>query len=347
MGVIGLWATTTMITYFLVLALFSCCCAYSAVRYDDYRVYRVLPKNLQQVNVLRDLDKQYFTFWTKPSHPNHNVDIMVEPNQIRNFEKTLKFLGLEENIMIENVQNLINISIARSSTFNWENYQSLDRDRLWRKTRKPYEGCMGSDPNRNWDYHWMEGGASLDLCSYSYAGPFASSEVETTSLSKFISTIATELDGHIAFHSYGQKILIPFGHEGLEVLSNNEELVWCSYLTLKLGIKFFQHQIGNLAAEKLAERNGTKYSVGNNPNIMCKTCVSYKLLNKDGEVLDIASGVSTDWVAGVKKVKMVYTFELPDEGRYGFLLPADQIIPTGQETFDAVMVMIDELNRHF
>lgn len=29
------------------------------------------------------------------------------------------------------------------------------QNRLWRKTRKPYGLCYGSDPNRNWGYKWM------------------------------------------------------------------------------------------------------------------------------------------------------------------------------------------------
>lgn len=31
-----------------------------------------------------------------------------------------------------------------------------DGDRMWRKTRKPNErsACIGTDPNRNWDFHW-------------------------------------------------------------------------------------------------------------------------------------------------------------------------------------------------
>ena len=32
---------------------------------------------------------------------------------------------------------------------------TFDSDRLWRKTRSPQRGgCVGVDPNRNWDFHW-------------------------------------------------------------------------------------------------------------------------------------------------------------------------------------------------
>lgn len=48
---------------------------------------------------------------------------------------------------------------------------------------------------------------------------------------------------------------------------------------------------------------------------------------------DYSSGSSRDWAFGSLGVPYVYTIELRDTGRYGFVLPADQIIPTGEETF--------------
>lgn len=47
--------------------------------------------------------------------------------------------------------------------------------------------------------------------------------------------------------------------------------------------------------------------------------------------LDVASGSTTDWTYDVANVDLTYTYELRDTGRYGFLLPADQIIPNGEE----------------
>lgn len=37
--------------------------------------------------------------------------------------------------------------------------------------------CLGTDPNRNWEFHWGEAGASTQPCSDSYQGPKAASEV--------------------------------------------------------------------------------------------------------------------------------------------------------------------------
>jgi len=46
-----------------------------------------------------------------------------------------------------------------------------------------------------------------------------------------------------------------------------------------------------------------------------------------------SSGGSPDWFYGPGKFSLAYTIELRDTGTYGFQLPADQIIPTGQESY--------------
>ena len=37
--------------------------------------------------------------------------------------------------------------------------------------------------------------------------------------------------------------------------------------------------------------------------------------------------------------------ELRDRGTYGFLLPARYIQPTGEETFDAIVAMLNEIKK--
>lgn len=111
------------------------------------------------------------------------------------------------------------------------------QNRMWRKTRKPYGLlCYGSDPNRNWGYKWMgkcliwisngnlcaflnefysifsEGGASSNPCSETYGGSAAFSDVETKSLSQFITSISSKFSSYIAFHSYSQLLMFPYGH---------------------------------------------------------------------------------------------------------------------------------------
>lgn len=50
----------------------------------------------------------------------------------------------------------------------------------------------------------------------------------------------------------------------------------------------------------------------------------------------ILSGGSDDWAKGKAGIKYSYTIELPDKGVYGFLLPAEKIVPTGRELFTGI-----------
>lgn len=61
--------------------------------------------------------------------------------------------------------------------------------------------------------------------------------------------------------------------------------------------------------------------------------------------LDVASGITVDW-AYDSGIKYAFSFELRDTGRYGFLLPATQIIPTAQETWMALRTIMEHTLNH-
>lgn len=105
------------------------------------------------------------------------------------------------------------------------------KDRLWRKTRTPGERCSGADPNRNWGYHWMNGGASSYECSETYAGRKAFSEPETASMAEFITSIHGKIHAYISFHSFSQLFLISYG-DSPEHVENYDELVSICFVPL-------------------------------------------------------------------------------------------------------------------
>ncbi|XP_049549410.1 zinc carboxypeptidase A 1-like [Anopheles darlingi] len=184
-------------------------------------------------------------------------------------------------------------------------------NRLWRKTRKPYGlSCYGADPNRNWDFHWAEQGTSSNPCSDTFAGPNAFSEIETKSLAAFVKTLRGKLRAYIAFHSYSQLLLFPYGHTGAHS-PNHQDL----------------NEIANATVLSLAQRYGTRYTYGN----------VY-------DAIYPASGSSVDWSYGVEDVKIAYTYELrPGPNAFnGFVLPPKQIIPTGEETLDSLITLLEE-----
>lgn len=58
-------------------------------------------------------------------------------------------------------------------------------------------------------------------------------------------------------------------------------------------------------------------------------------------------GTSIDWMKGIANIKYVFAIELRDEGVNGFNLPASEIVPTGQEAFCAVSILVDNVASNY
>ncbi|XP_060601871.1 carboxypeptidase B-like [Ruditapes philippinarum] len=179
-----------------------------------------------------------------------------------------------------------------------------DSTRLWRKTRSKHGACRGVDANRNWDWDWCKSGASKDPCSNIYCGPNAFSEVEIKGVADYMSKIEN-LKGFINFHSYTQQWLSP----------------WASTNTLPVDFKI-QDEGSTVAVKALEQVYGTKFAHG-------------EIANR----ASVASGLGVDWVYGKLGAKFAYDVQLRDDGKYGFLLPDDQIIPSGKETLEALKAL--------
>lgn len=48
---------------------------------------------------------------------------------------------------------------------------------------------------------------------------------------------------------------------------------------------------------------------------------------------------------GALNIPLVYCYEFRDLGQYGFLLPANQIMPNGEEVLDSIVDMIFQAKR--
>ncbi|XP_063227975.1 zinc carboxypeptidase-like [Bacillus rossius redtenbacheri] len=186
-------------------------------------------------------------------------------------------------------------------------------NRMWRKTRSRGRLlCHGVDPNRNWGFHWMDGGASANPCSETYAGPSAFSEPETRLLADYVKTIP-RAKVYLSVHSYSQVLLVPYGILNLKP-DNFDSLM----------------DIGRKAVASLASKHGTKYEVGNTVDLMY-----------------VSSGASEDWARGTAEIPIAYCYELRDLGAFGFLLPATQIVPSGEETLDSFITLVTEARKTF
>ncbi|OXA47374.1 carboxypeptidase B isoform X1 [Folsomia candida] len=185
---------------------------------------------------------------------------------------------------------------------------TFTNDRLWRKTRSKAVNstCYGVDPNRNWDFKWGGKGTSNDSCEITYRGPRPASEPEVASSQKYILSIKNRIKLFLTFHSYSQLLLLPWSYDNV-LIPDKSDL----------------EKVAKQGAQALEAVNGTKYIVGPTPQILYS-----------------AAGTSNDWVKGVANIKFAYTYELRDTGKDRFLLPPNQIIPSGKETFVGVTAMV-------
>ncbi|KAL9925027.1 zinc carboxypeptidase-like [Glossina fuscipes] len=188
---------------------------------------------------------------------------------------------------------------------------SHEKERLWRKTRRPASDaeCVGVDLNRNFNFKWglLK---CVDPCSSIYSGPYPQSEPEVDQLTKFINNNIPEdsIKIYVALHSPAQSVLTPFTHTRVPPKSYGELMY-----------------VANAFADALYPRYHTRYNCGNS-----------------GNMLKMFSGGSKDWAYSVKHVPIAYTIELPGKGRPSppFELPENAILRTSAEMLDGFKGMI-------
>jgi len=99
---------------------------------------------------------------------------------------------------------------------NVDGYEyTFNRNRMWRKTRSPNRGslCMGTDPNRNWNFKWAGVGSSSNPCSETYHGSRPFSEVEVRNVASYLYRNRRNLIGYMDIHAYSQLWMTPWGYK--------------------------------------------------------------------------------------------------------------------------------------
>ncbi|XP_072275227.1 carboxypeptidase O-like [Pyxicephalus adspersus] len=192
---------------------------------------------------------------------------------------------------------------------------SWTTERLWRKTRSPHNNgtCFGVDLNRNFDSSWCSIGASTNCSANTFCGPKPFSEPEAVAVKQMVESLKSDILCFLTMHSYSQLILLPYGYT-LNLSQNHEEMM----------------VVGEKAADSQVPVHGIRYRVGPASHILYSN-----------------AGSSMDWATDLG-IPLSYTFELRDNGTYGFVLPEDQIQPTCEETTAAVLSIIEYLNeKHY
>merc|ERR1712183_1256924 len=187
-------------------------------------------------------------------------------------------------------------------------------NRLWRKTRSPNgNNCFGTDANRNFGFQWGTGGSSSDPCSDTYMGASAFSEIETANMRDWLTAHKDTVKFYNNVPSYSQLVLLPWGW-GFDEPDNVDDL----------------YRVAEAGNDALYAVHQKTYEVG------CIPCMLY-----------VASGGSLDWTLGELGIPYSYGMELRDTGAYGFLLPPEQIIPTGEEVWAFHLTVARELIKEF
>ncbi|KAK4877363.1 hypothetical protein RN001_009869 [Aquatica leii] len=197
---------------------------------------------------------------------------------------------------------------------NSDGYEyTFEHDRFWRKTRSFQQECFGTDANRNFGFHWGEGGTSSNPCDETFQGPYAFSEVEALNVKAYMESWKNRIKLYITFHSYGNYLLYPWGYTA-ELPDDEAEL----------------RSLAEKVNAAIVQAGGDEYEIGTTTN-----------------VLYIAAGTSKDWAKGALEIQLSYTIELPGGGSQGFDPSPSRIIPIVEETFPvALLSEINYTKRH-
>ncbi|KAJ8034002.1 Carboxypeptidase B [Holothuria leucospilota] len=195
--------------------------------------------------------------------------------------------------------------------FTWTN------ERLWRKSRKPNPvyGCVGTDLNRNFDQFWggTGYGSSPWPCSPVFRGNSAFDNSETRAIDDHFRSLnasnrATKV--FIDWHNWHQMILAPWSYKSGDLPPESEDQI--------------------AAATVMANAMTAKNNVWEGYKAGIASDLMYEM-----------AGSSNDYgFVGTPNAKYSYLIELRDRGQYAFLIPEEQIQPSGEESYDGVIALL-------
>lgn len=118
-----------------LLQVISVAFATEIIRFDDFKVYKLTPRNNYHLDSLRHLQDygNAYNFWSDVGHVNKSVHVMVPPHMKHNFNDFLQLTNIENELYIDNVQELIDDEKlkTKSSKFDWNGYYRLDVIHDW------------------------------------------------------------------------------------------------------------------------------------------------------------------------------------------------------------------------
>lgn len=198
-------------------------------------------------------------------------------------------------------------------------------DRLWRKSRQrtKMSYCQGFDLDHSFSYQWDSADHQDEPCSGSFGGDEPFQAVEAAQLADWAGNMTengSKFVSYLDIHSYSQQVLVPYSFSCRAWPPNRENL----------------QEVAMNLAKHMRLTNGELYTVAS----ACEGAVT----GSTGPLVETRGGSAIDYFYHEFNAHYSYQIKLRDTGSYGFLLPRDNIIPAGEEIYQAMKYLGDYLH---
>lgn len=119
---------------FTLITLAVSICLAEKIRYDNYKVYRLIPNDEETFKILKQIEVggelSNYNFFSPLVKVGDPVDLMVPPHQVDYIENLAKSRGMNASVLMENVQKYIDNEglrpESRAGSFDWTSYHTYD-----------------------------------------------------------------------------------------------------------------------------------------------------------------------------------------------------------------------------